>query len=409
MISIAGTRMQSAAVLWQVHEINRQPLALGGVGLANIFPVIILSLLAGAAADAFNRRRLILLTQTSLALLALTLGLLTLRGLTPLWVVYLITAVSAAVGTFDLPARQALVPNLLPRELLTNAFSLNSIAFHVGSVVGPTLGGLVIARWGVGAAYVINAVSYLAVIGALLLIGPVPQERALPAEGDGPAWSPRAIVTSVTEGMRFVVGRPVVFSSMLLDFFATFFSSAAALLPIFARSILQVGAVGYGWLVAAPSLGSAAVALVLSLRGTLRRQGRVLFLAVTAFGFATIVFGVSHNFWLTFAALAATGGTDTVSTVIRNTLRQLQTPDRLRGRMTSVSQLFFMGGPQLGEFEAGLVAQIFGPAVSVVTGGVGCLLATAWVARRFPQLLHYDGSEATLAADTVPATQASSD
>jgi MFS family permease len=151
------------------------------------------------------------------------------------------------------------------------------------------------------------------------------------------------------------------------------------------------------------------VAIVLALRRTIRRQGPVLFAAVTGFGLATIVFGLSRSFWLTFAALAVTGLTDTISTVIRNTLRQLQTPDRLRGRMTSVSQLFFMGGPQLGEFEAGLVAQLFSPAVSVVTGGLGCLIATGWVARRYPQLLRYDGRVSPLATDLAPAAQASSD
>jgi MFS family permease len=194
--------------------------------------------------------------------------------------------------------------------------------------------------------------------------------------------------------MRFVGHQPIILSSMLLDFFATFFSSASFLLPIFAKQILGVGAIGYGWLVAAPAIGAGSVATVIALHARpIRRQGGVLLTAVVGFGLATVVFGLSRQFWLTLAALVLTGATDAVSTIIRNTVRQLQTPDRLRGRMTSVNQLFFMGGPQLGELEAGLVAQWLGPVFSVVSGGIGCLLAAALIAARFPQLGRYDGAE----------------
>jgi MFS family permease len=191
---------------------------------------------------------------------------------------------------------------------------------------------------------------------------------------------------------------------MLLDFFATFFSSATALLPIFAREILGVGAIGYGWLVAAPAIGAGAAAMVVVTRRQIPSQGRTLLVAVTGFGLATIVFGLSRSFWLTFAALALTGVTDGISTIIRNTIRQLRTPDNLRGRMTSVNQLFFMGGPQLGELEAGLVAQLWGAPLSVLTGGIGCLLAVIWVRLRYPQLIHYKGTEPVLAG--VPAAAA---
>jgi MFS family permease len=180
---------------------------------------------------------------------------------------------------------------------------------------------------------------------------------------------------------------------MLLDFFATFFSSATALLPIFAKEILRVGPVGYGWLVSAESVGAVFAALAISLRGQIAHQGRVLMQAVAMFGVATVVFGLSHNYWLTFGALALAGASDAVSTILRNTIRQILTPDRLRGRMVSVNQIFFMGGPQLGELEAGLVAQIFTPALSVVSGGLGCLLAVAWVARKWPALRNYRGDE----------------
>ncbi len=195
------------------------------------------------------------------------------------------------------------------------------------------------------------------------------------------------------DGLRFVVGQRLIFSSMLLDFFATFFSSATALLPIFARQVLRVGAVGYGWLVAAPAIGALVTALIISTRRMIRNQGRLLMWTVAGFGLATVVFGLSRWFWLTFLALVATGVTDNISTIIRNTIRQLRTPDALRGRMTSVNQIFFMGGPQLGELEAGLIAQALGPAAAVVSGGLGCLVAVAWTWRRYPELRQYRGDE----------------
>lgn len=391
LISVSGTRMHAAAVLWQVHDLNGEPIALAGVGLSNILPVIVFSVIAGVAADTFNRRRLILGTQSALALIALLLGLLTLSGRAQLWNIYLLTALMSAVLTFDLPARQALIPNLLPREVLPSAFGINATIFHLASILGPVLAGVVLATAGVGPVYVINAVSYLAVILALVAIGPVAQEITPPPEGS--AWRPRQLTASAGEGLRYVVDQPLILSSMILDFFATFFASATYLLPIFAKDILAVGAVGYGWLLAAPSVGAGAASLFLAFRRQLSHQGRMLLIAVAGFGLATIVFGLSRSFWLTFAALAATGVTDAVSTIIRNTLRQLQTPDRLRGRMTGIVQVFFLGGPQLGEVEAGVVAQFFGATAAVVSGGIACVAATGWVAARFPQLRRYRGDE----------------
>jgi len=390
LISVAGTQMQIAAILWHVNELSGEPIALGGVGLARIAPVLIFSLLAGALADTWNRRRLMLLTQTTLALLAALLAWITRTGHDTVWVIYAITAVTAGVTAFDLPARQSLIPNLVPREHLTNAFSLGSIAFQTGAIVGPALGGLVLARLGLDWAYWINALSYVAVIIALLMMGPVHQEAQ-------PAASGGVSLAAIAEGVRFIRGQPIVLSSMLLDFFATFFSSATALLPIFAKEILGVGPLGYGWLVSAQSVGAVCAATVISIRGQIIGQGKVLLRAVTVFGLATIVFGLSRSYWLTFGALAVAGAADSVSTILRNTIRQLQTPDRLRGRMVSVNQMFFMGGPQLGEMEAGLVAQLFGAPFSVVSGGVGCLLAVAWVIRRWPSLQRYRGDEPALA------------
>jgi MFS family permease len=192
------------------------------------------------------------------------------------------------------------------------------------------------------------------------------------------------------EGLRFVFRSPLIRSTMLLDFFATFFSSATALLPIFAQDVLRVGARGYGWLYAAPAVGAMATsAAMVPLADRIERRGTWLLWAVAGYGLATVVFGFSRLFWLTFVCLAMTGATDTISMVIRNIVRQLETPDRLRGRMTGVNMVFFMGGPQLGELEAGAVANWFGAPFSVITGGLGCLVATAWVAASTPALRRY--------------------
>ena len=385
LISMAGSMMQSAAILWHVSllvsERNRG-LALGMVGLVRVLPILGLSVAAGVVADAVDRRKLMLVTQTGMALSAALLALVTVAGIRSPWPVYVLAACGAAFGSFDGPARQSLIPNLVPREHLPNAIALNTIMFQTASVLGPAIGGLVIATGGVAWAYALNAVSFLFVITALLAM----RGGTRPAGHEGA----RISLGAALEGLRFVFRTPLIRSTMLLDFFATFFASATALLPIFAQDILKVGAQGYGLLSAAPSVGAmvTSVALV-PLTDRIQRRGAVMLWSVLGYGLATVLFGISRDFGFTFLCLALTGATDTVSMVIRNVIRQLNTPDSMRGRMTGVNMAFFMGGPQLGELEAGLVAQGFGARWSVVSGGLACLLATAWVAWRTPSLRSY--------------------
>jgi MFS family permease len=385
LISFSGSMMQTAAILWHVALLvpeDRKGLALGLVGLVRLLPILALALVSGVVADASDRRKLMLVTQSAMALVAAALALLTFRGLSVVWPIYLLTAASAAAGSFDNPARQSLLPNLVPREHLPNAIGLNTIMFQTASVLGPSLGGIVIATLGVGYVYLFNALSFLAVIASLVLMRGAPVR----ARGEAPGISRRAAL----EGLRFVFASPMIRSTMLLDFFATFFSSATALLPIFAQDILRVGPHGYGWLYAAPSLGAMlSSAVLVRWVDWIEARGRVLLWAVVAYGAATVVFGLSRAFWLTFFCLAASGAADTVSMVLRNLIRQLETPDHLRGRAAGVMMVFFMGGPQLGELEAGLVANWLGAAASVVTGGLGCLAATAWIAARTPALRRY--------------------
>jgi MFS family permease len=386
LVSMAGSMMQSAAILWHVSLLvspARRGLALGLVGLVRVLPIIAFSLFAGVVADAHDRRRLMFVTQAGMGVCAALLAAATFAGLRSPWPVYALAAAGSAFGAFDGPARQSLIPNLVPREHLPNAIGLNTIMFQAAAVLGPALGGLVIGGLGVGWAYALNAVSFLCVIAALALMRDVPAR----AGGNSPA---RVDLGSAMEGLRFVFGAPLIRSTMLLDFFATFFASATALLPIIAQDVLHVGAHGYGLLSAAPSVGAILTSLVLvRYVDRIERRGRVLLWAVVGYGLATVLFGLSRSFALTFLCLALTGATDTVSMVIRNIVRQLSTPDHLRGRMTSVNMIFFMGGPQLGEMEAGVLASLWGAPVSVVSGGIGCLLAVTWVAARTPQLRAY--------------------
>lgn len=378
--------MQFAALLWHINTITPDPIYLGLVGLVRVAPIFVLSLVAGAVADTFDRRKILLFSQSVETLTALTLGLLTLTGNIQLWHLYLLTFIEASAAAFDLPARQSITPNIVPVHDLPNAFSMQSIAFTVASIAGPVLSGAILATPALGQpyAYLINAASFFAMIFAVIAIGPVPQEHE--------TGQTRGVsLGAIREGVTFIRQHPIILSSMVLDFIATFFSSATALLPVYARTILQVGEIGYGWLAAAQAVGAASAAAIISQLGELRRQGPVLLAAVVAYGLATIAFGLAGTFWPAFAALTLVGAGDSVSTIIRNTIRQLQTPDRMRGRMTGINQLFFIGGPQLGEFEAGLVAQLIGPVAAVVTGGVGCIVGTLVVMRKWPELTGYDG------------------
>ena len=389
-VSFSGSMMQNAALLWHVSLLvppDRKGLALGMVGLVRVGPIMLFSMISGVVADAWDRRKLMLFTQIAATIVAAALAILAFRGVTQVWPIYLLAALGSAVGAFDLPARGALVPTLVPREHLPNAISLNTIMFQTASVVGPSVGGVLIASAGVGWAYVANAISFAFVIVALLMMRDVPAHpKSETGSRDDVSWH------AAMEGLRFVFRSPLIRSTMLLDFFATFFSSATALLPIFAQDVLQVGAKGYGWLYAAPAVGAMATSAVLvPLVDRIERRGPTLLWAVAGYGLATVVFGLSRSFWLTFACLMLTGATDTVSMVIRNIVRQLETPDRLRGRMMGVNMVFFMGGPQLGELEAGAVANWLGAPFSVISGGIGCLIATGWVAAATPGLRRYGG------------------
>ena len=384
-VSMAGSFMRTAAILWHVSLLappSQKALALGIVGLVRVVPLILFSFMSGVVADASDRRKLMMLTSVSMMAISGALALATFTGRDALPVVYLLAGASAAMGSFDNPARQSLFPSLVPREHLQNAISLNGTMVQAASVLGPMVGGLIIAFASVAWVYAVDAASFVVLLAMLLSMKDVPVRP----EAERSELSLRAGV----EGVRWVFRQPLIRSTMLLDFFATFFASAQALLPIFAQDVLRVGPRGYGLLVGAPAMGAMLTSiLMVPLVGRIERRGRVLMGSVVAYALATVAFGVSTVFWLTFFCLFLVGAADMVSTVLRNIIRHMHTPDSMRGRMTSVNMMFFMGGPQLGELEAGLVAQAVGPAVSVVSGGIASLVAVLWIGWKTPTLVAY--------------------
>ena len=376
--------MQFVAINWHVYLLTKSAFALGLVGLFRGVPIIICSLAGGVLADAVDRKRLMVVTQTVMLVSAALLTAGTLAGLESVWPIYLLSAFSAAAQAFDTPARQAFMPTLVPDEDFPNAVSLGIIVFNVAIIVGPAIAGFILAETGPAIIYGINAFSFLAVIGALI---------AMRTSGKPDLQRGRREALSfgaLKEGLRFVWHTPIIVQTMTLDFAATFFASATLLLPIFAQERLHVGARGYGFLAAAPAVGSVLTALVLARTGTLRRQGRLVVASVAVFGVATAAFGVSTVYWISLLMLAITGAADTVSTVLRQTIRQLVTPNHLRGRMTSINMMFFMGGPQLGELEAGSLAALIGAPLSVVTGGLGSLICAAVAAVKSKSLMEFE-------------------
>ena len=385
LISIAGSQMQISALFWHIRILTGepQPLALGGIGLARILPVVIFSFLGGPVADTLNRRRILFVTQSAMALVALVLALLTFTGHITIWYIYLLTAIQATAVAFDGPARQAMIPIIVPPEDLPSAFSMSSIAMNAGSIIGPALSGIVIVALGQGYTYFFNAISFLAVIIALVSIGPVLQD----SKKSG------VHLNAAMEGIRFIISKPIILSTMLMDFVATFFASANTMMPIVAKDILHVGEIGYGWLSSAQAIGSVAAGIVVSQIPKLRKQGPIFLIALVIFGSTTVLFGATSAFTIAMLALILMGAADAVSTIIRNTIRQLNTPDHIRGRMTAVNQIFFQGGPQLGEVESGIVASLFGVPAAIISGGIGCIVGTLLIVLKWPQLHAYNGDE----------------
>lgn len=371
-----GAQMQSVAVGWELYERTGRAIALGYVGLAQILPVLILTLPAGHVADRFDRKRIAMAAQSLTAACSAGLAVLSWsRG--PIALFYVLLALVGVARAFHQPARASLMPHLVPERDFGNAVTWNSTIFQIASMAGPALGGAVIAlsraAWPVYAA------------DAALTLGQVLALSLVPVRTGGSQGEP-VTLGSLAAGLRHVWNEKVVLSAITLDMFGVLLGGATALLPIYAKDILKVGPEGLGWLRGAPSAGALLMALTIAHRPPMRRAGPALLTAVTGFGLATIGFGLSTWFPLSLLMLAILGAMDNVSVVVRQSLVQMWTPDELRGRVSAVNSLFIGASNELGAFESGVVAAWFGAVVSVVAGGVGTILVVGAVAWAWPEI-----------------------
>ena len=378
-IATFGEQMLTLALGWELYLRTGSAFLLGMVGLAEILPALLFSLYAGQVADRYNRKRLIVVTQLIVALASLGLTALSYwQG--PLILIYGCLLVMGAAMTFNTPAATTLPASILPEEAFENAATWSSSSWQLATVIGPAAAGAIIAI--MNSATLVYTLNALASLVFVLLLIPIKPTRTVIRQ----AQEERSTRRSIGEGMSFLRRTPVLLGAITLDLFAVLFGGATTLLPIFATTILHVGAIGLGWLRAAPSIGALVVALTLAHRPPFQRAGRTLLLVVAGFGLATIVFGVSRSFWLSLVMLLALGGLDNVSVVIRSTLALTRTPDEMRGRVAAINGLFVNASNQLGGFEPGLTAQLLGPAVSVAGGGVGTILVVVAVALVWPEL-----------------------
>ena len=407
LISAFGRQVLGIAIGYEIYQRTHSATALGLVGLMGALPIVFLSIPAGLAADRWNRKFIIIVTQlvtmlASVGLTVLAVEHLAVPSVAPLaaavralytiaaWcgeksgvvfepalpLMYALLFVNGVTRAFGWAARGALFPNLVPRAALSNAVMWNSGNFEFTCIVGPALGGLLIAHYGVPCAYAIDAACALACLAFVLPIH-APQEHA--------AIRPHPL-QDLFSGLHFVRESKVILATITLDLFAVLLGGATALMPIFADQILHVGAVGLGWLRAAPSIGAVLMALALAHRPPLRRAGMAMLWAVASFGVATIVFGLSQNFWLSLVALVATGAADNISVGVRHTLVQLLTPDPMRGRVSAVNNIFIGSSNELGALESGVTAALFGPVLSVIGGGIGTILVVLGVAWKWPEV-----------------------
>jgi MFS family permease len=378
LFSALAAQMIIIAVGWQVYHVTGRVLDLGLVGLSQFVPFLCLSLFAGHAADRFDRRRIILCCLSVYLVCSLLLLFLARHGAGSVLPIFAVLALLGVARSFMMPASQSFLPNIVPLEILGNAVAINSSAFQLANIVGPSLGGLVYAfggaQWVYGGAGALLAGAIL----FLLFVDSVPAATEDPASF---SWD------HLLEGLRFTWHRKTVLGAISLDLFAVLFGGASALLPAFTRDVLHAGPEVFGYLRAAPGLGALAMAFWLALRPISRRVGVYMFGGVAIFGVATVVFGLTQRFWVALTALALMGAGDMVSVYVRGLLVQLETPDGIRGRVSAVSSIAIGASNELGEFESGTTAALFGLVPAIVLGGVVTLaVAGLWAQVFFPML-----------------------
>ncbi len=399
----AATQMLMVALAWQMYDLTGSAWDLGLVGLAQFLPALLLTLPAGLLVDRHDRRLLIALSLSLQCAVAAGLTLASAQGWVAPAMILLLSVLLGLARALQMPAQQALLPTLVPMDLLPRAVAAASSSMQAAMIAGPALGGLLYAlgpwvaglagqpasaaqvaqaaHWGAAAVYAPALLMQLAAVGCVLRIRQRPLHKSLrPAPG----------LAELTAGIRFIWQRPVMLGAISLDLFAVLLGGATALLPIFARDILHTGPEGLGLLRSAPALGAVIVGLWLARLPVARRAGQWLLGAVAVFGLAMIAFALATSFWVAFAALAISGAADMISVVIRQSLVQLETPDAMRGRVGAVNSVFIGASNQLGEFESGATAALLGPVGSVLLGGIGTLVVVGLWWKLFPALAQRD-------------------
>lgn len=378
-LASVGRQITIVAVPYQVFVLTDSTLAVGALGIAQFIPLMAVSLVGGAVADAFDRRKLLVLGQILLATTAVGLVVNASLAEPLVWPLYALTAANAGFTALNNPARMAAIPALLRREILASGFALNQTMHEVAAAVGPAFAGLLIARYDLTFTYTVEAVAYLGAALTLLFIGP------LRPEGGGRAVS----FSSIREGLRYLKSQPLIQSGFIIDLNAMIFGMPRALFPALGTGIFGGDASTVGLLYAAPGVGALIAAVTSGWVSPVTRRGRVVVVSVVIWGVAITVFGLISFLPLALVLLAIAGGADVISAVFRNTILQLVVPDALRGRLSAVHTAVVGGGPRLGDLEAGAVASLTSVRFSVVSGGVACVLGALAIARYMPQLWNY--------------------
>ncbi|MGC4191564.1 MAG: MFS transporter [Thermomicrobiales bacterium] len=382
-ISILGTQIQRTAIVWQVFVLTGSALQLGLLGLFQFLPILFFGLFGGAVADRTDRRHILIGSHIALMVTSALLGLMTYTGHISMPIIYGSIVIASSLNSFAGPARQALIPSLVPRTELTGAATVANLAMQTAAIAGPPLGGFLIGWHGMTICYGADAASFVAVIIAAWRI------RTRPA----PIVMPQRSLAAIADGFRFLWTTPILLSVMALDFVATFFGSFTTQLPIVAETLLGSDAEGLGLLQSAPAIGAVMGSLVLSVLPIPRRAGLGVILAVLGYGVCVLGFSLSASLPLALLFLAGTGATDAISMAMRQTIRNLVTPDEFRGRIAAAHSTFAMGGPQLGELRAGLIANFTGVPVAIGSGAVATIGCCLIMAKTMPRLRTYRTDE----------------
>lgn len=375
-------QMQSVIVGWQVYKLTHDALSLGLIGLAEVVPFLCIAIFAGHVADVVNRKKIILVANSvyfvcAILLLLLSWKLSTFTKQFGPWPIYLVIVITGFARAFIWPAMNALIAQLVPRELYANSSTWNSAIWHVAAVSGPAFGGLIYGFFGIEWAYLTVVVFVLFSFISFVAV----RDRPMPVKEKA-----ESLMQSLKAGIRFVFNNQIVLSAVSLDMFAVFFGGAVAMLPIFAAEVLKTGPEGLGMLRAAPAIGAICMAFILAYRPPLKNAGKLLLMAVSVFGLCVITFALSKNFYLSLIILAISGMFDDISVIIRATIIQLYTPDEMRGRVSSVNSVFIGSSNELGSFESGVAAKLMGLIPSVIFGGGMTLLVVAVTTRIAPKL-----------------------